>query len=96
LLYENRHPGARGVIQGAVVVLRNRDAGTLAETGGRQFYKDHSSAYSDLNRVTKSLRQPGSAMKPIVYLAAFQEGTFNLDTVVPTNPSASPMAGIGM
>ena len=90
LLYENRHPGARGVIQGAVVVLRNRDAGTLAETGGRQFYKDHSSAYSDLNRVTKSLRQPGSAMKPIVYLAAFQEGTFNLDTVVPDAPISVP------
>jgi len=34
------------------------------------------------NRVTKSLRQPGSAMKPIVYLAAFREGTFNLAPVV--------------
>jgi len=58
-LYENRHPGARGLVQGAVVVLRNRDAAILAETGGRQFYKDRSSAYSDLNRVTKSLRSPG-------------------------------------
>jgi len=86
LLYENRHAGARGLIQGAVVVLRNRDAGILAETGGRQFYRDRSSAYSDLNRVTKSLRQPGSAMKPIVYLAAFREGTFNLATVVPDEP----------
>ena len=86
LLYENRHAGTRGLVQGAVVVLRNRDAGILAETGGRQFYKDRSSAYSDLNRVTKSLRQPGSAMKPIVYLAAFREGTFNLATVVPDEP----------
>ena len=86
LLYENRHAGARDLVQGAVVVLRNRDAGILAETGGRQFYKDRSSAYSDLNRVTKSLRQPGSAMKPIVYLAAFREGTFNLATVVPDEP----------
>jgi len=85
-LYENRHSGARGLIQGSVVVLRNRDAGILAETGGRQFYKDRSSVYSDLNRVTKSRRQPGSAMKPIVYLAAFREGTFNLDTVVPDEP----------
>jgi penicillin-binding protein 1A len=86
LLYENRHAGARDLVQGAVVVLRNRDAGILAETGGRQFYKDRSSAYSDLNRVTKSLRQPGSAMKPIVYLAAFREGAFNLATVVPDEP----------
>jgi len=31
-------------------------------------------------------------MKPIVYLAAFQKGKFNLDTPVPTNPSAFPLA----
>jgi penicillin-binding protein 1A len=86
LLYEKRHPGASGLIQGSVVVLKNRDASILAETGGRQFYKDRSSAHSDFNRVTKSLRQPGSAMKPIVYLAAFQKGTFNLDTTVPDEP----------
>jgi len=90
LLYEKRHSGARGLTQGSVVVLRNRDAGILAETGGRQFYKDRSSAYVDYNRVTKSLRQPGSAMKPIVYLAAFQEGTFNLETVVPDEPISVP------
>jgi membrane peptidoglycan carboxypeptidase len=29
-------------------------------------------------------------MKPIVYLAAFQEGTFNLDTVVPDEPISVP------
>ena len=72
-LYEKRHPSAKGLIQGSVVVLRNRDAGILAETGGRQFYEGRSSSYSDFNRVTKSLRQPGSTMKPIVYLAAFQQ-----------------------
>jgi membrane peptidoglycan carboxypeptidase len=86
LLYEKRHPAARGLIQGSVVVLRNSDASILAETGGRQFYKDRSSAYVDFNRVTKSQRQPGSAMKPIAYLAAFQQGTFNLNTVVPDEP----------
>jgi penicillin-binding protein 1A len=86
LLYETRHPRAAGLIQGSVVVLRNRDASILAETGGRQSYKDHSSVYSDFNRVTKSQRQPGSAMKPIVYLAAFRKGKFNLDTAVPDEP----------
>ncbi len=90
LRYEKRHPGARGLIQGSVVVLRNRDASILAETGGRQFYKGRSSAYVDFNRVTKSLRQPGSAMKPVVYLAAFRGGTFNLDTVVPDEPISVP------
>jgi penicillin-binding protein 1A len=43
-------------------------------------------AYSDYNRVTQSRRQPGSAMKPIVYLAAFSDGALDLDTVVPDEP----------
>ena len=33
-------------------------------------YNNRAASYVDFNRVT-SLRQPGSAMKPIVYLAAF-------------------------
>jgi penicillin-binding protein 1A len=82
-LYEKRHSSAKGIIQGSVVVLRNRDASILAETGGRQFYQDRSAAYSDFNRVTKSLRQPGSTMKPFAYLAAFRQGTFDLETMVP-------------
>ena len=90
LLYEKRHPGAKGSIEGSVVVLRNCDASILAEAGGRQFYKGHSVSYSDLNRVTQSLRQPGSAMKPIVYLAAFRAGMLNLDTVVPDEPISVP------
>ena len=73
-----------------MVVLRNRDASILAEAGGRQFYKGRSVSYSDLNRVTQSLRQPGSAMKPIVYLAAFRTGMLNLETVVPDEPISVP------
>jgi len=92
-LYEKRHPGTKGLIQGSVVVLVNRDAGILAEAGGRQFYQDRLSLYSDFNRVKNSLRQPGSAMKPIVYLAAFREGQFNLDTLVPDKPISVPDGG---
>lgn len=80
--YEQRHPAAKGLIQGSVVVLRNRDASILAETGGRQFYQGRAVAQGDYNRVTKSLRQPGSTMKPMVYLAAFRNGDFNLDSMV--------------
>jgi penicillin-binding protein 1A len=86
VVYEKRHPRAAGETQGSVVVLKNSDASILAETGGRQSYQDRSSAYSDFNRVRKSLRQPGSTMKPIVYLAAFRGGAFTLDTVVPDEP----------
>jgi penicillin-binding protein 1A len=90
VLYETRHPEAKGLIQGSVVVLRNADAAILAEAGGRHFYKNRSARYSDLNRVTGSLRQAGSAWKPMVYLAAFREG-LKLDTSVPDEPIAVPM-----
>lgn len=92
-LYEKRHPSSKGLIQGSVVVLRNRDASILAETGGRQFYKGSSASYSDFNRVTRSLRQPGSAMKPIVYLAAFRQKKFTLESMVPDEPIGIPDGG---
>jgi len=91
-LYEKRHRKSKGVIQGSVVVLRNADAAILAEAGGRQVFKDRSTRYSDLNRVTGSLRQPGSAWKPMVYLAAFRQG-LDLDTTVPDEPIEVPHGG---
>ncbi len=90
-LYEQRHPKAKGRIQGSVVVLRNRDAAILAEAGGREVYQERHNAYSDYNRVTESMRQPGSAWKPIVYLAAFSRG-LGLDSIVPDEPIAVPTA----
>jgi penicillin-binding protein 1A len=92
--YESRHHRSKGLIQGSVVVLRNADAAILAESGGRRTYKDRSTLYSDFNRVTGSLRQPGSAWKPMVYLAAFHEG-LDLDTTVPDEPIKVPMGGNG-
>jgi penicillin-binding protein 1A len=89
-LYEKRHPEAHGLIQGSVVVLRNTDAAILAEAGGRHFYKNRYTRYSDFNRATGSLRQPGSAWKPLVYLAAFRQG-LDLDSTVPDEPIAVSM-----
>ncbi|HWV94181.1 MAG TPA: transglycosylase domain-containing protein, partial [Vicinamibacterales bacterium] len=88
--YEKRHPRAKGLIQGSVVVLHNRDGRILAEAGGRRVFNGRSASYSDYNRVTKSLRQPGSAMKPMVYLAAFRSGDFTLETLVPDEPISVP------
>jgi penicillin-binding protein 1A len=88
-LYEQRHRRSKGLIQGSVVVLRNADAAILAESGGRRVFKDRSNLYSDFNRVTGSLRQPGSAWKPMVYLAAFRRG-LDLDTTVPDAPIRVP------
>ena len=84
-LYEARHPGSQGQIQGSVVVLRNSDAAILALSGGREVYQGVPSTYSDFNRATESMRQPGSAWKPIVYLAAFRRGV-GLDSTVVDGP----------
>jgi len=94
VLYERRHPKAQGIIQGSVVVLRNSDAAILAEAGGRQMYLNRQNTYSDLNRVTGSMRQPGSAWKPLVYLAAFRTG-MNLESTVPDEPINVPTGADG-
>jgi len=88
--YEKRRPRAAGQTQGAVVVLGNGDARILAEAGGRAHYRERAAAYSDFNRATDAARQPGSAMKPILYLAAFQSGDFNLDSLISDDPISVP------
>ena len=93
--YEQRHPAARRELQGSIVVLKNRDGSILAETGGRQVYDGRAASYRDFNRVTRSLRQPGSAMKPFVYLAAFRHGGFSLETLVPDEPVSVPDGSTG-
>jgi penicillin-binding protein 1A len=92
--YEDRHPRAKGLIQGSVVVLSNADAGILALAGGRQVFQERAARYSDYNRATTSLRQPGSAMKALVYLAAFESG-MDLDTEVPDEPISVPLGDGG-
>jgi penicillin-binding protein 1A len=57
-------------------------------------FKDRATLYSDLNRVTGSLRQPGSAWKPMVYLAAFHQG-LDLDSTVPDEPIKVSMGSDG-
>lgn len=88
--YEARHPEGKGLVQGSAVVLGNRDARVLAEAGGREFYRNRLTRYSDYNRVRNSWRQPGSALKPIVYLAAFRRGT-SLQSEVADSPTSISM-----
>jgi penicillin-binding protein 1A len=57
----------KGVQQAAMVVLDKKGA-VLAMVGGKSYTS------SQFNRATQALRQPGSALKPIVYLAALNEG----------------------
>ncbi len=63
-------PGARlGVGEGAVVVLDAATGAVRAMVGGR----DHRT--SSFNRAVLARRQPGSAFKPFVWLAALEHGT---------------------
>ena len=55
-------------VNGAIIVLDPYTGDILALTGGYSFKK------SEFNRATQAKRQPGSAFKPIVYLAALNEG----------------------
>ena len=81
-------------VQGAVVVLENQTGRILAMAGGFSY------SLSQLNRVTQSYRQPGSSLKPLVYLAALQRGlqpnTLIRDDAVSFPPiGASPRARVG-
>jgi penicillin-binding protein 1A len=55
-------------INGAVVALDPHTGRILAMTGGLDFRA------SEFNRATQAWRQPGSAFKPVVYLAALDSG----------------------
>ena len=56
------------VSQGAVVVIDSRNGGVLAISGGRNY------RFSQFNRATMALRQPGSTFKLMTYLVALENG----------------------
>jgi penicillin-binding protein 1A len=68
----------QGVSQGAVVSMAT-DGGIRALIGGRDYTK------SQFNRATAAKRQPGSAFKPFVYLAALEKG-LTPDTIRDDSP----------
>ncbi len=63
----DEHGEKRSVSQGALIAMTPGGA-IRALVGGREY------ADSQFNRATDALRQPGSAFKPIVYLAALEAG----------------------
>ena len=66
-------------VQGAIVVIENATGRVLAMSGGFSY------AASQLNRVTQSARQPGSTLKPFIYLSALDKG-FQPNTLIPDTP----------
>jgi penicillin-binding protein 1A len=76
----------RPKVQGAVVVLENATGRILAMTGGFSY------PLSQFNRATQSFRQPGSAIKPLTYLAALGKG-LQPTTLVRDSPLTLPPIG---
>ena len=79
----------RPTVQGAALVLENKTGRILAMTGGFSY------PLSQLNRVTQTQRQPGSAMKPLTYLTALQHG-LQPNTLVLNQPITFPPIGTGL
>ena len=78
----------RPVVQGSVVVLENKTGRILAMSGGFSY------PLSQLNRAIQALRQPGSAIKPLSYLAALGRG-LQPNTLVMDGPITLPPIGGG-
>tara|TARA_R110000868_G_scaffold12110_8_gene58734 strand:+ start:1760 stop:3781 length:2022 start_codon:yes stop_codon:yes gene_type:complete len=57
----------RDVAQGSAIAL-GPDGAILAMVGGKSYFE------SQFNRATQAERQPGSAFKPVIYLAALEKG----------------------
>jgi penicillin-binding protein 1A len=77
----------RPVVQGAVVVLENKTGRILAMTGGFSY------PLSQLNRATQAVRQPGSAIKPLSYLAALGKGLQPNTLVMDKSITLPPVGG---
>lgn len=75
-LAARKDAGASGPMEAALVALDPMDGSILALVGGRDFSR------SQFNRATQARRQPGSAFKPFVYLAALDAGFSPADIVV--------------
>src|SRR5438552_3567364 len=72
--------------EGALLALEPQTGYTRAMVGGYDFFK------SEFNRAVQARRQPGSAFKPFVYMAALESGQTPA-SVVDDSPIQYPLAG---
>ncbi|MGD0237747.1 MAG: PBP1A family penicillin-binding protein [Syntrophorhabdales bacterium] len=68
LSYRERHPKTSELPEIALVAIEVKTGEVKVLIGGKDF------TASPYNRMTQAKRQPGSAFKPIIYLAALEEG----------------------
>ncbi|MGK7345851.1 MAG: penicillin-binding protein 1A [Candidatus Nitrospinota bacterium M3_3B_026] len=77
-----------GPVEAALVAIRPEDGAILALVGGTDFER------SKFNRAVQAKRQPGSAFKPFVYLAALEKGYSPADIII-DSPVSFPRPGGG-
>jgi len=75
---------------GALVAIRPSTGEILAMVGSADFYDD--AIAGQVNMATSLTRQPGSAIKPITYIAAFEKG-WTPATLIWDVPSEFPPSG---
>jgi len=79
----------RNVTNGAVIVIRPLTGEILAMVGSADFYNE---AISGQVNMALAPRQPGSAIKPLTYLAAFEKG-WTPATLIWDVPASFPPSG---
>ena len=76
-----------GITNGAALILDPTNGQVLAMVGSRDYFSTKTDG--NFNMVTQALRQPGSSIKPVTYLAGLQKGmtaaTMVMDTPVTFN-----------
>ncbi len=68
-------------VEGCLISIDHRNGYIEAMVGGSEF-----SSTNQLNRVMQSRRQPGSAIKPLIYTAAFEAKDFTPATTILDSP----------
>jgi penicillin-binding protein 1A len=71
-------------LEGALVAVDPRTGAVKAMVGGYDFER------SKFNRATQAMRQVGSAFKPIVYAAAFEQADYTPATIIVDAPVSFP------
>ncbi|HPS56708.1 MAG TPA: PBP1A family penicillin-binding protein [Spirochaetota bacterium] len=68
-------------VEGCIISINQQNGYIEAMVGGGEF-----SSINQLNRTMQSKRQPGSAIKPLLYAAAIESGKFTASTTVLDSP----------
>ncbi|MCW1948996.1 MAG: PBP1A family penicillin-binding protein [Candidatus Shapirobacteria bacterium] len=81
---------SKKITNGAAIIIDPATGQVLAMIGSRDYWSDKTDG--NFNVVTQALRQPGSSIKPITYLAAIKKG-WSASTMVMDTPVTFPGVG---